>query len=347
MLLPQTYLATMILTIVSMLCLGSWAVPYKIAGKWRFELYYLDFAFGLLIATVVLGFSVGSMGFDGFSLMDDLGHAGKRQWLFAFGAGVVFNLANMLILGAVSVAGMAVSFPIAAGLTIIVAILIGQVSGMPSKSGYLVAACLTVLVGVALNAIAYALTQERRREAAVKESRAKSARVPGPFKGLALATVGGLLMGSMYLLLAKATGGDAGLGPYSLMLLMALGAFFSTFFFDLFFMNLPVQGEPLELTEYFKGKIRFHVLGLFGGFIWCVGMLSNFLVGSAPPEANFNRLLLLPVLESGPIMAALWGLLVWKEFRGAGGRMATMAIIGIAMFGVGLELFSLALRSAK
>src|ERR1041385_3329288 len=111
MILPQTYPLVLTLLILSFVCLGSWPAMFKMAGKWRFELFYFDFAFGLIVAALIYAFTVGNLGFDGFNFLDDLQHAGKRQWLFGFLAGVIFNFANMLLMGAVSVAGMSIAFP--------------------------------------------------------------------------------------------------------------------------------------------------------------------------------------------------------------------------------------------
>src|SRR3954453_22129268 len=95
MILPQSYNAVLLLMILSLLCLGSWASTYKFAGKWRFELFYFDFAIGLGIAALIYAFTVGNLGFDGFSLLDDLQKAGKRQWVYGVLAGLIFNLGNM------------------------------------------------------------------------------------------------------------------------------------------------------------------------------------------------------------------------------------------------------------
>src|SRR5207244_319788 len=124
--LPQTYMPSLMLMILSLVCLGSWAVTFKMTGKWRFELYYLDFALGAAIAAVIYISTVGSLGFDGFSFTDDMFHASKRFWIFAFGAGIIFNLANMLLVAAVSVAGMAVAFPVGLGVGLILGIGVPQ-----------------------------------------------------------------------------------------------------------------------------------------------------------------------------------------------------------------------------
>jgi len=121
MILPQSYPAVLFLMVLSLLCLGSWASFFKFAGRWRFELFYLDFAIGLLLASVIYAFTVGNLGYDGFNFIDDLQHAGKRQWMYVFIAGLIFNFGNMLLMGAVSVSGLAVAFPMGLGVALLLA----------------------------------------------------------------------------------------------------------------------------------------------------------------------------------------------------------------------------------
>jgi glucose uptake protein len=124
MIVPQAEAVALFLLILSALCLGSWVNLYKLAGKWPFELFYFDFAFGLMLTALIYAFTVGNWGYDGFNFVDDLMHAGKHQWLYAFVAGVIFNLANMLLMAAVSVAGMALAFPIAMGVALLIATIV-------------------------------------------------------------------------------------------------------------------------------------------------------------------------------------------------------------------------------
>src|SRR5271157_2593299 len=120
MILPQTYGFVLILMVLCLFCWGSWANTFKLAGKYRFEIYYVDFAIGCMAIALIYAFTVGNLGYDGFQFLDDLEHAGKRQWFYGFLAGVVFNLANMLLVAAVSVAGMAIAFTVGIGVAIIV-----------------------------------------------------------------------------------------------------------------------------------------------------------------------------------------------------------------------------------
>src|SRR4051794_15514662 len=109
MILPTTYATAMLLTILSMICWGSWANTFKMTKKWRFDLFYFDFSLGLLLTGVIAAFTLGSMG-DDLSFTDNLLIAGKRHVAYAIAAGVIFNLANMLLIAAISLAGMAVAF---------------------------------------------------------------------------------------------------------------------------------------------------------------------------------------------------------------------------------------------
>src|SRR5881394_3028848 len=115
MILAQNATQTLVLLAFGILCWGLWASMYKLTGKWRYELFYFDVAFGVVLAVVIYALTVGTLGFDGFSFQDDMMHAGKRQWLMAFGAGAIFNLANMILMGAVVVAGLSVAQAVGLG----------------------------------------------------------------------------------------------------------------------------------------------------------------------------------------------------------------------------------------
>ena len=173
MILPQSYNAALLLMILSMLCLGSWAVTFKLAGKWRFELYYFDYAFGVMLAAVAIALTVGSMGWDGFSLFDDIAHAGRRQLLFGFLAGAIFNLANMLLMAAIAVGGLAVAFPIGFGVAIIGAVLMNYADTPSGNAMLLYAGCLLILLAVILDSAAYRLRAVARHEDSAKAGRTK------------------------------------------------------------------------------------------------------------------------------------------------------------------------------
>src|SRR5580658_1018115 len=122
MILPETYTSALLLTILSMLCWGSWANAFKLAGKWRFELFYYDYSAGVLVAALIAASTFGSLG-AGVPFGDNILFAGKRNIAFAMAGGVVFNLANMLLVAAISLAGLAVAFPVGIGLALVVGVI--------------------------------------------------------------------------------------------------------------------------------------------------------------------------------------------------------------------------------
>jgi glucose uptake protein len=340
MILPQTHIGTLILMIFGLLCMGLWANTYKLAGKMRFEMYSVDFAIGLGFAAVMFAFTFGNLGYDGFSLMDDVMQVHKRQWLDALGAGVIFNLANMLLLAAISVSGMAAAIPVSLGVTLVVGVLWGQIGQRTLNPMYLYLGCGLVLAAIVADAVAHKSLVAMRQAAAPKQG--KKVRTPGAIKGLILSLVSGLLLAGIYPLLKAASTGDVGLGPYSLMLLFAFGAFLSTFVFSIFFMNLPVQGQPLEIMEYFKIKAGRHLFGVAGGIVWCAGTLAVFVAAVTAPQAQLGRASTLALSGGGTLVAGLCGLLIWREFQEGAGHAKTLAFVALILFAGGLALVSLA-----
>jgi glucose uptake protein len=345
MILPQTYAAALCLMILSMLCWGSWANTYK-ASKWRFELYYFDFAVGLLAVAFIIALTAGSMGFDGFTFYDDMFHAGKRQWFYGFVAGVVFNLANMLLMGAIAVAGMAVAFPVGIGLALIIGVVSNYLIKPAGNPTLIFGGCALIIAAIIVCAMAYQFISNVRHEEEAKAGKAKSTRRPGVLKGVIIALISGVLMGSFYPLIEKGKQGDLGLGPYAIAVVFAIGVFVSTFVFNLFFMNLPVQGEPLEFVDYFRGPLRAHLLGFLGGGIWILGAVASFVVASGD-AVHVGPAVSYAMGQGATLISALWGILLWKEFRGADSKTKALLALMLILFALGLTLVSMAPLSAQ
>ena len=342
MILPQTSSLVLALMVLSLLFLGGWASMFKAAGKWRYELFYLDFAFGVIIAVAVCSFTVGDLGFDGFSFIDDLQHAGKRQWVFALVAGMIFNLGNILLLGAVSVAGLTIAFPGALGVALLLRTLLGFTGNATANTTLVLLGCLFILTSVVVNAITYRVVGVLRHEQLARAGVAKSTRRPNPVKGIILIVVSGLLMGSIGGLMAKAREGDLGMGPYAAGAMFALGVFVSSFVYVVFLMNLPVEGEPLEFTAYFKGRLGQHILSFLGGVLWYLGILAA-LVGSSVPETLQPQEPLRFLLAQGAaVVAALLGIVAWRELKGGDMRVRILAALMLVLFVCGLTMIGLA-----
>lgn len=340
MMLPDTYTSALLLAILTMLCWGSWANTFKLAGNWRFELFYFDYALGVLLAAVVAAFTFGSMGWDGFLFLDDLMRAGRRNIAYGFLGGVVFNLANMLLVGAIAVAGMAVAFPVAIGLALIIGVIWNYTLNPQGDPQLLFAGATLVLAAIIMDALAYRALSLRKEHERIKAGMTKTLRPQISMKGVLLSLVSGLLMGSFYPLVEIGKQGEMGLGPYAIAFVFAVGVFCSTFVFNLYFMNLPIQGQPVELLDYLRGTRRQHLLGIAGGLIWGAGTIANFVAASAPPEIQVGPAVSYALGQGGTMIAALWGVLVWKEFAGADFKVKTLLAFMFVLFLAGLALIS-------
>ena len=336
MILPQTYGAALLLTLVSMLCWGSWANTFKLAGKWRFELFYYDYSLGLLIAATIYALTFGNLGSDGFAFTDDLAHAGKRQILFGAVGGIVFNLANMLLVAAISLAGLSVAFPVGIGLALVIGVVWNYILKPQGNPVLLFTGAAIVVAAIVVDAFAYRALEAGKAQAA--------RRVSG--KGIALSLLSGVLMGSFFPLVEMGKAGPLGLGPYAIGFVFAVGVFLSTFIFNLFFMNLPVEGPPVAMFEYFKGTGGQHLLGVVGGLIWATGTIANFVAASAPESVQVGPAISYALGQGATMVSALWGLLVWKEFAGASGRVRALVVVMLVLFVCGLALISAAPKYA-
>lgn len=353
MILAQNHTQALLLMIAAMLCWGLWAAMYRLTGKWRHELFYFDVALGLAIAAAIYAFTTGSLGFDGFSLIDDLEHSGKRQWVMAFGAGALFNLANMILMGAVVVAGLSVSLTLGLGGGLILGtgislLLHNQANHLLMFTG---SACL--LVAVVVMGVAYSFLISGRQDQMVREGKAQttssipgynkgmiiSTNAPSSTKGLLLAVVAGALMWTMIPLLTNARSGDFAMGPYSLALMFVAGVFASTFVFNLFFINLPVEGEPLDIVAYFQGTVKQHLAGIAAGVVLCTGIVAVFVAQAGSPDtakAWFPPTTLYALRQGAVLVGALFGIFKLKDFRDAEPRVRAMVWTFILLFTVGL-----------
>jgi glucose uptake protein len=342
MILPQSYPAVLFLTVLSLLCLGSWASGFKFAGEWRFELFYLDFAIGLLLASVIFAFTLGNIGYDGFNFIDDLQHAGKRQWMYVFLAGMIFNFGNMFLIAAVSVSGLALAFPMGMGMALLMGTALGMAARPAGNSMLLGLGGLLILASILVGAVCYRIMGLARHEALARAGRAKSTRRPSPMKGIILALVSGIFIGGAIPLAEKARQGDLGLGPYAVGFIFAFGVFFSSFVFDIFFMNLPVEGEPVEFGAYLHGGLKKHVAGLGSGFVWYAGMVSAWVSTSVPETIQGEPILRFMLAQGSPVLAALWGILVFREFKSDDVRVKLMGTLMLVLFLCGLAMLGFA-----
>ncbi|MGC1392070.1 MAG: multidrug DMT transporter permease [Bacteroidales bacterium] len=340
MILPHTYGMVLMLTILTMICWGSWANVLKFAKGWRFELLYYDYSIGVALGAVFAGLTFGTLGSNGLSFADDLSHAGNINILCGFIGGVVFNLSNILVVGAIAVAGMGVGFPIGVGLALVVGVIWNYIVNPQGNPYLLFVGVALVVAAIIVDAVAYrALAANKSKAGDIAEI---SARRTSTWKGIKLAIIGGILMGTFYPLVEIGKKGDNGLGPYAVGFVFSLGVLISVFFFNLYFMRYPIEGPRLTFRDYLKGNAWVHFLGILGGLIWITGSLSNFVAASAPKALQIGPAISYAIGQGSTMVGALWGVLAWKEFAGGGPRVTRLLILMFLFYLTGLILVSIA-----
>ena len=340
MILPGSLTFTLILAILGMVCWGSWANTFKSRpAKWRFELYCFDFAFGTLIAAILLSLTLGNLGYDGFSVFDDLALGSKRQELMAFLAGSSFALGNMLLLGGMSISGMDLAFPVGMGAAIvtggILQFVLFQGNAVFLFTGVAIVAAALVTAALAHKSYAEALFLEM-----VQQGKSKTTKKTLSNKPIILSIIGGIFIGLFYPLVEMARVGDVGLGPYSVVFVASVGIVAGTIVFNLFFMNLPVQGDPVDVAQYMRAKARTHILGIIGGFFWAVGAVMLTVAGRAEGRAFLDRAVLFGMVQAGVIVALLWALYRWHEYRGADLKVRFLTNFTLLLLVIGVALTS-------
>ena len=311
--------------LVSMLCWGSWANTQKIDKRWRFELFYWDYVWGLLACALLFGLTFGSTNSASpDSFFRNLNEASVRSLLEAFFGGVIFNLGNLLLVAAISVAGMAVAFPIGAGLALVIGAVINYIISPKGNPILLFGGIALICVAILLDAMAY---------------RGLPGGAKATTKGVGLSLACGVAVGLFYPFVAKALTGPNHLGPYTVFFVFALGALVSNFPMNYALMRRPVSGPKLQIKDYLKGRLSLHAWGILGGVIWGIGTIANFAASYVPmigPATSFS------LGEGNTMISAIWGIFVWKEFHGAGNRVKSFLAIMFLFFVLGLGCIALA-----
>ncbi|MFT3901899.1 MAG: GRP family sugar transporter [Niabella sp.] len=327
MFIVSSYFQAIFFCIVTMLCWGSWANTQKLAGQhWRYELFYWDYVLGVLLLSLVSAFTLGSFGEAGRSFLEDLGQTTSGNLFSAFIGGVVFNAANILLSAAIAIAGMAVAFPIGIGLALIVGVFINYLASAKGDPLFLFAGVLLITVAIVINAIAYS----------------KSMRVKNKIssKGILLSLMAGVLMSLFYRFIAASMDLDnfenpavGKMTPYTAFFVFAIGIFVSNLLFNTLLMKKPLEGSPVSYRSYFSGKLSLHLVGILGGIIWGLGNALNLIAaGKAGAAISYG------LGQGATLVAAFWGVFIWKEFRNAPRGTGNLLLLMFLLFIIGLGL---------
>ena len=340
MTLPHSYGLVLMLTILTMICWGSWANVLKFTKGWRFELLYYDYSIGVALGAALIGLTFGTRGADGLRFANDLSHAGWPNIISAFAGGAIFNLSNILVVGAIAVAGMGVGFPIGVGLALVVGVIWNYTVNPQGDPRLLFAGVALVIAAIIVDAIAYRALAARK--AAAGDMADAAARKAATWKGIKLAGVGGILMGMFYPLVEIGKQGERGLGPYAVGFVFGLGVLVSGFILNLYFMRFPIDGPRLTFGDYLKGGAWAHFLGIAGGVMWIAGSVSNFVAASAPRALQVGPAISYAIGQGSCMVGALWGVLVWREFAGGGARVYRLLVLMFLFYMAGLVVVSIA-----
>lgn len=249
--------------------------------------------------------------------------------LSAFAGGVIFNLANILLVAAIAIAGMSVAFPVGIGIALVLGVVVNYSSNPQGNPVLIFGGVALIVLAIILNARAYQKLQANAEGGVSK-------------KGLILSVVSGCLMGLFYKYVADSMAGDFSspetgkLTPYTALVIFAVGVVVSSFVFNSVQMKRPFIGTPVSFSDYFKGITKDHFIGLLGGAIWCVGMsLSILASGKAGPAISYG------LGQGATVVAALWGIYVWKEFDKAPKGTKPLLNIMLLLYIAGLAMIIL------
>jgi glucose uptake protein len=294
---PQSFGLALAMMIITSICWGSWPNTYKGVKNYRFELFYWDYAIGVFLAALIYALTLGSIHNDPTSFLNNVHAADTANIGWALLAGVIFNLANLLLMAGIAMVGMATSFPVAIGIALVVGVILSYVQQPKGDVMLLTAGVVCAVVAVILDGKAYG-----QLGAAKTISR----------KGIIVCVVSGVLMGLWAPFSTRALTHGNPLGEYTVCVFLTLGALLSCPIWNVYLMKHPLVGEPVEFSGFFHGPMSGHVLGLIGGAIWCTGLVF-FSVASHYTGVAISY----SIGQSAPMVAALWGIFAWKEFAGA------------------------------
>ncbi|GMQ30288.1 GRP family sugar transporter [Algoriphagus confluentis] len=326
----ETYTTAVLFSLITMVCWGSWANTQKLASSsWRFELFYWDYVLGIVLLALVFGLTLGSIGTGGRGFIPDLMQGDSGALFSALWGGIVFNAANILLGAAIAISGMAVAFPVGIGLALVIGVVVNYLENPIGNPGILFTGVALVAAAIILNAKTYRSLNQARSNP--------------PTKGLLLSLIAGVLMGFFYKYVADSMFLDFNqpipgkLSPYSAVFVFSLGILLSNFLFNTLLMKRPFVGTPVSYSDYGKGTFKTHWTGILGGVIWCVGMSFSIIAADkAGPAISYG------LGQGATMVAAFWGVVVWKEFKGLPPSKSYLLYLMFACFlsGLGLIIYS-------
>lgn len=325
MIIIHSYALAVFLCVITMLCWGSWANTQKLASKdWPFPLFYWDYVIGMLLCSFIFAMTFGSIGSEGRSFFPDLAQMTNTSFVHAFVGGVIFNIANLLLVAAIDVAGLAVAFPIGIGIALVLGVIMNYIRVPQGNPLFLFGGLGLICAAIITNAISYKKLSTNQHKTSQK--------------GIILSIASGLLISIFYIFVAASMSLNLAhpepgkLTPYTAFFIFSVGVFLSNFLWNTIFMYKPVKGTPVSYRDYFRGGVV-HFVGVLGGIIWAIGMSLNLISsGKAGPAISYG------LGQGATLIAAIWGVFIWKEFKKAPKGTNSLLALMFLFYVVGLIL---------
>jgi glucose uptake protein len=325
----QSLPVAIVFCVVTMLGWGSWANTQKLAGKekWPFELFYWDYAIGVFLFSLIFSHTLGSFGSAGMGTRENMHSIDFANAIPALVSGALFNLSNILLVVGIDAAGMSVAFPVGVGLALVIGTVGSYLATPKGNPAMLFGGVALIVAAMILSAIAH--------------SRLPHSGGKSRSRGLIYSAIAGCLMGFFYPQLMKSISPNfnsapiaAGmLTPYVALVFFGAGVLVSNVVWNTLFM----RAGGVTYAGYFRGSGKLHAIGILGGCIWMMALSFNVLAsGAAGPAISYA------LGQGATLVAALWGLLIWHEFRNARPGTAKYIALMLAGYTAGLILIGAA-----
>ena len=310
--------------LLAMVCWGSWTNTYRLARGWRLELYHFDYSVGVLLAALAAALTGGTL-FGSPDWTGNLRSADAAALVWAACGGASLNIGNFLLMAGIERVGMTVAFPVSVGFALVVSTILNYLVHPLGDPVLLGAGVTLVFCAVLTNSYAYSSAH------GPVQTRAGS--------GLAMCFAAGILFSISSPLVAKAMASARPLAPYGACVMYGTSSLAASVLLLFYLLRRPLGGVPLPLKSYLRGSAVNHGAGLAGGVIWGAGMVLSFVAAGLAGMAVSSA-----VGQANPLVAAVWGIFVWHEFRAAARRTHVLLALMLLLYATGLLLLALSFR---
>lgn len=258
---------------------GSYMVPFKHSGVSNLKLFQALIAFGIGLSGFVISLILGyPITLNSYGLL----------------SGVLWALANILGLSAVSNLGLSRAVPLMSSLVVIFSFLWGAVVFKELPSGVAVGALGILLIVLGVVVVSLTGSSQSRN---IK-------------KGLILATLAGLIWGSQLVPLKWGS--------------VATRDFF-------FSVCLGIALTGLLIFALLRGKFQkgMFISGFLSAFVWNIGNLLSLLAVSLIGLSKAG-----PIAQTTVLVSVFWGVFYFKEARSLKIKLQILAGAGVLMAGI-------------